>query len=425
MESEEARLELVSAVAGQSHGFVSDTSKGGDKAAKLEMLKAFYSKIFSALLLHTREVEEPVVIMSNSEFNIFPLLQTMMAKDYKISAERFWYIARNCSDPSRETWRPRIQKCQVKSLSDTRYPSTEEEWLSLERVLTECSDGLLSGLTPEHSVTNIKEFVANVRRVWKGQRRRGHKRAASNGEATQVQGASGRVVADFHVMQDTGDLQAHENIQEVQKTRAPGTRPSIHSSSSSEARALQDKVTPATLLVGGKEFATTLATLTTVPESFFSKLIMASAGAHDFFIDRSGEVFEDVLRYLRAKRYGECIETLPLTNHRHGLELLQREASFYNLPELALIAKQRLKKKPPSLHVVCLETPVVAESDLAKEINTMNDKANAVVDTKMEELSDIASVRILSHSIVVETDVKDQDKKRAKLVMTLESTENT
>lgn len=131
------------------------------------------------------------------------------------------------------------------------------------------------------------------------------------------------------------------------------------------------------------------------------------------------------MRYLRAKRYGECIETLPLTNHRHGLELLQREASFYNLPELALIAKQRLKKKPPSLHVVCLETPVVASSDLAKEINTMNDKANAVVDTKMKEWSDSASVRILSHSIAVETAVKDHDKKKATLVMTLESTENT
>ena len=422
MESEEARLELVSAVAGQSHGLVSDTSKSGDKSAKLEILKAFYSKIFSALFLHTREVDEPVVIMSNSEFNIFPSLQTMMAKDYKISAERFWYIARNCSVPPRETWRPRIQKCQVKSLSDTRYPSTEEEWLSLERVLAECSDGLLSGLTPEHAVTNIKEFVANVRRVWKGQRRRGHKRAASDGEATQLQGVSGRVVADFQVMHDTGEIQAHEHIHEHQKTRA---RPLIHSSSSSEDRALQHKVTPATLLVGGKEFATTLATLTIVPESFFSKLIMSSTGAHDFFIDRSDEVFEDVLRYLRAKRYGECIETLPLPNHRHGLELLQREASFYNLPELALIAKQRLKKKPPSLHVVCLETPFVAESDLSKEINTMNDKANAAVDTKMEESSNIASVRILSHSIVVETDVKDQDKKRAKLVMTLESTENT
>ncbi len=417
MDSEDARLDrVVSPVDNQSQQmFSSEPSRGVERGGKFEMLKEFYSKLLSAIFIDAKGVDEPVVILSNSEFNIFPLVQSIVTKEYKISAERFWHIARHNTQPPRETWRPRIQKNQVKSLSDTRYPNSIEEWLNLERVLLECSEGFLPELSADSIMMNVKEFVTNIRQVWKDQRRAGYKRMASDADVFQGNtGASGRVVAELPHVADT--------VPDTQKTGLLPSRQRMYSSSSSEERSLQHKVTPATLLVGGTEFTTTLATLMIVPESFFAKLIMASTGAHNFFIDRSDEVFGDVLRYLRAKRYGEGVETLPFTNETHGLELLHREASFYNLPELAHIVRTRLKKKPPRMHVVCLETPSVDQKSLSKEIQAMNEKANAIVERASEESSSsgMTSVRILSHAIDVESDDKHQGKKRAKLVMTIE-----
>jgi len=351
MDSEDGRIEqgVPPPTNDQGHQLFSpQPSKGLERGGKFEILKNFYSKLLSVIFLDAKGGDEPVVILSNSEYNIFPLLQSLVTKDYKISAERFWQLARHSTDPPRGTWRPRIQRNQVKSLSSTRYPNSTEEWINLERKLGECSEGLLPEISVETIVLNVKEFVTNVRQVWKDQRRgRGQKRTSRDSETV----ATGRVVADlpapiFHetTMTDTTTL----DTQRVAPSRG---KQWICSSSSSEDKALQNKVTPATLMVGGKEFTTTVATLMTVPDSFFARLIMSSTGAHDFFIDRSDEVFEDVLRYLRAKRYGECVDTLPITHEKHGLELLHREASFYNLPELANIARQRLNKKLSLIHI--------------------------------------------------------------------------
>lgn len=399
---------------------------GSHKSPYLEGIKHFYSKLFLLLFLDAQGMDEPVVILSNSEYNIFSLVQSIVVNEYKLSAERFWHIARHMTDPPRETWRPRIQKNQTKSLSGTRYPMTEEEWTRLEEMLKECSDELRSDLDPEGIVMNLKDFVGNIRQVWTNQRRsRGTKRvAAGDLDGGGRPCAAGRIVADVpsHVIFSDGDPRGSENMN-GSVSRARNSGKGMPSTSSSDGRAQQQKVTPATLLVGGREFTTTLATLSVVPNSFFAKLVMASDGAHDFFIDRSDEVFEDVLRYLRAKRYGESVENLPMRHDRHGLELLCREASFYNLSELTSIAKRRLKRNPPVLRVVSLETPVVESSSrLAEEIRIMNDRANTAVANILDDTtaSDVTSLRVLSHTLVVHSDVANPEKKHASLTLTLE-----
>lgn len=401
------------------------------KSAQLESLKTFYEKIISVLFLDGKGIDEPVAILSNSEFNVFPLLQTMVAKEYKVSAERFWHLVRHNTDPPRETWRPRVQRNQVKSLSDTRYPSTVEEWATLESILEGCSYGLEATHSPEQIVTAIKKHVDTMRHIWKGQRRvRGQKRFAHAVDTVSNPEVCGRL-SDLQapVVPDSSDIPAsennhneykHKNICHTRKQYA-----SIRSTSSSEDKMEHDKMTPATLVVGGKEYTTTLATLSSVPGSFFSKLILASTGACDFFIDRSDRVFEHILTYLRAKRYGECVNTLPLTSDVCDLELLDREAIFYNLPELSSIVQQRLKRTSPDLHLIALETPFVEQNSLLQEILNMHDKANALLRTKMNASPRNTTARVLSHNIFVDSDMTEPGKKRAKLVLTMECQNKT
>lgn len=59
------------------------------------------------------------------------------------------------------------------------------------------------------------------------------------------------------------------------------------------------------LNVGGKDYATTVATLNTFPNSLLAKMVSAGTGAArvddkgNYFIDRDGELFRHILNFLR------------------------------------------------------------------------------------------------------------------------------
>lgn len=96
-----------------------------------------------------------------------------------------------------------------------------------------------------------------------------------------------------------------------------------------------------TLNVGGHRFLTTAATLAAVDGSYFCKLAQQASqqaggrggASAEFFVDRSGKIFEYVLDHLRSRRFGDSPSTLP--KDERTLTLLAREAEFYQLPELA------------------------------------------------------------------------------------------
>ncbi|XP_078524705.1 BTB/POZ domain-containing protein KCTD11 [Lissotriton helveticus] len=89
---------------------------------------------------------------------------------------------------------------------------------------------------------------------------------------------------------------------------------------------------PVTLNVGGKQYSTTLETLTRFPDSMLGAMFRGpwpsqtdASGA--FFIDRDGKVFRHVLNFLRFDR-------LDLPEGYRELALLEREADFYQIRPL-------------------------------------------------------------------------------------------
>ncbi|KAL4448314.1 hypothetical protein ABPG75_005533 [Micractinium tetrahymenae] len=106
-----------------------------------------------------------------------------------------------------------------------------------------------------------------------------------------------------------------------------------------------------TLNVGGHRFLTTAATLAAVDGSYFCKLAQQASqqgggrgGSAEFFVDRSGKIFEYVLDHLRSRRFNDSPSTLP--KDERTLSLLAREAEFYQLPELADRARAALVVPP-------------------------------------------------------------------------------
>lgn len=123
------------------------------------------------------------------------------------------------------------------------------------------------------------------------------------------------------------------------------------------AAAAPDSKCFVSLNVGGFCFLTTAATLAAVEGSYFSKLAQQAAAAAakarsagsgsgsaataaEYFVDRSGKIFEYVLDYLRSQRFGDSSSTLP--RDERTLHLLAREADFYQLPDLADRARTAL-----------------------------------------------------------------------------------
>lgn len=152
------------------------------------------------------------------------------------------------------------------------------------------------------------------------------------------------------------------------------------------------------LFVGGQEFSTTLATLKSVPNSFFSRL--ANIGSkekpdercEEFFIDRSPEMFSYILEYLRARRYGEAYgKALPA--ERKPLEHLLREAVFYDLEEYAETIRQSLSLAlAPLLDFVVVTSEAVEHTQLEQTVLLMTRQCNQLVQDKILRSNGILTV---------------------------------
>ena len=152
------------------------------------------------------------------------------------------------------------------------------------------------------------------------------------------------------------------------------------------------------LFVGGQEFATTRATLGSVPNSFFSRL--GKLGPEEnpdqicdqYFIDRSPEMFSYILEYLRARRYGEsCGKALPA--ERKALEHLLREAVFYELEEYADTIRQSLGLViAPLMDFVVVTSEAVEQAQLEQTILLMTRQCNQLVQDKILRSNGILAV---------------------------------
>ncbi|XP_068596290.1 BTB/POZ domain-containing protein KCTD12b [Brachionichthys hirsutus] len=99
------------------------------------------------------------------------------------------------------------------------------------------------------------------------------------------------------------------------------------------------------LNVGGQVYITRYATLTSVPDSLLGEMFTRKSAkglARDtkgrFFVDRDGFLFRYILDYMRDQH-------LVLPDHFPERGRLQREAEFFNLPELVKLLAPRFSKQ--------------------------------------------------------------------------------
>ncbi|KAL0018360.1 hypothetical protein WJX79_010761 [Trebouxia sp. C0005] len=101
------------------------------------------------------------------------------------------------------------------------------------------------------------------------------------------------------------------------------------------------------LNVGGVKHETTLATLTAIPDTYFTTLFCeASIYRGEVFVDRQGKYFEHILQYLRTRRYKQAYY-LPELLQRDALDALALEAEFYNFLDLHHYLRQTLRTPSP------------------------------------------------------------------------------
>lgn len=99
------------------------------------------------------------------------------------------------------------------------------------------------------------------------------------------------------------------------------------------------------LNVGGQVYITRYSTLTSVPESLLGEMFSRKSAkglARDtkgrFFVDRDGFLFRYILDYMRDQQ-------LVLPDHFPERGRLQREAEFFNLPELVKLLAPKISKQ--------------------------------------------------------------------------------
>ena len=102
-----------------------------------------------------------------------------------------------------------------------------------------------------------------------------------------------------------------------------------------------------TLNVGGTRYTTTPDTLLSHQDSYFSKLLTGdwqdAAQQSEMFVDRDGELFKHVMRFLRASPEGKAALVDSLC-HQDRVALLD-EAKFFQLETLIRLLNNRLKGK--------------------------------------------------------------------------------
>ncbi len=90
--------------------------------------------------------------------------------------------------------------------------------------------------------------------------------------------------------------------------------------------------------VGGTRYTTSLTTLLSEENSFFAGMLggdWAETDEQELFIDRDGELFKHVLRFLRASQEGRLQVVRSLTRTERAL--LLEEAKFFQLDHLSML----------------------------------------------------------------------------------------
>ncbi|XP_071951436.1 BTB/POZ domain-containing protein KCTD16-like [Antedon mediterranea] len=100
------------------------------------------------------------------------------------------------------------------------------------------------------------------------------------------------------------------------------------------------------LNVGGRQYATSLTTLTkhsdsVIAEMFGDPTILAKDANGKYFIDRDGDLFKYILDYLRNS-------TVVLPSRFENISRLIAEAEFYRLPELVALLSEKPDRISPS-----------------------------------------------------------------------------
>lgn len=363
------------------------------------------------------DIPEPVVIRQNNEFNIFPLIQQSLREEYHVTMDKFWGLVRKVhagNDASKEIWRPRFQGYQLKCLGIARYPQTATEWDRLEVVVAGIGPALIPRVKPADLVRQIRLFIKAFGNLWRLERRHKYKRHRE----PDVNPANAGFLEERQLEDEFQcNLRSHlVQTNDKQLDRVEQAHSHSGEQTSQMERTLDKSKLIATLIVGGKEFTTTMATLHCVDGSFFSKLVECSDGASEFFVDRSPLMFGFILDYLRAARYQEALEEFPLPDSLHELQLLRRESKFYRIPILTFLVEEKIdKKRVPQIQVVVLETPPVSsEEDFQNELVVLSNKANSLMGSNLASSDNF--YEIISQDVTI---LEQEQSKKARLSLTM------
>ncbi len=412
----------------------SDQGQTSETLDKSEILLLLVQNLFLRVQV-LDDIPEPVVVRQNNKFNIFPMIRQSLIDDYRVNADKFWGIVKKAhsnDDDLKEIWRPRFQGYQLKCLGTVRYPHSEEEWDRLHVALAAIGPALVPHATPEGLVMQMKSFVDEFGNLWRSERRYRYKRQREvnigavaderlpDGEFQSVptSGHARRVIPEAEPVVEKATV--HRNGEDERFVEPEQWLSQSGDPSHADSQTLDKGKVIATLVVGGKKFTTTLETLFSVTGSFFYDLVNFSAGASEFFVDRSPVVFDYIHDYMRATRYAEPIEHFPLPRSIHELKLLLRESKFYKMPELILLVEHALEsRKSPIVDICILETPSVpSEQALHAEVQTLSKKATSWMKAKTDSLG-ISSdtLEITSHDVRV---IENGPGKKACVALTMQ-----
>jgi len=122
--------------------------------------------------------------------------------------------------------------------------------------------------------------------------------------------------------------------------------------------------------VGGTKYATSVTTLLSEANSYFTSMLggdWAETDQQELFIDRDGELFKHVLRFLRASPEGRLQIVQSLT--RAEKALLREEASVFQLERLSTLLQADPERERFKVVYVQLHNWSVADPNCFDELS--------------------------------------------------------